>query len=384
MPSNTYFSAIRYTADNHLIAGGGRLPTSTTSQGLVVKYSAAGTIVAQRLLTNGAHNVIVDSVRVLPSGDILIAINDDTGDTVMTLDPTLQTILWSRNIGIVGRIQSLLVAGNTVYINSRDLIAKVTIGGDVVWVTTKAQSYSNMCINPVDGNLVVVSSQPFGSPVLTARTMWVYTLSATTGEFLMGNSIAFDAVTTNPLIGVVGIVPASSGFTILTSNTMVVRLGADLTTITWATQISAGFEGFALREAAGDLYIGGRDMTQHVLTAAKISSTGTITWQKSFAEPSNTLNCWWSDGQDMMDVTPTRVAVCGHTANITAPVFTNSQSVNQAAVLSFVNNSTFTYNTISDPTHVIDAVYTTTPITSTTTVTPTTAELLGIVIVAAA
>lgn len=386
MPSSTFFTSVAFTSDDHLIAVGGRYATPAYVEGLVVKYNNTGTIVAQRLLSNGILNVQCNSVKVLPSGNILVSIYDDSGDTIMTLDPTLQTILWSRNLGLPSSTQTILVDGNDVYINSSTHIAKVAIGGDVAWVTGKTDSYTDIAIDPVSGNLVVISSPPSGAVATTDRTLWVYTLSSTTGAYISGTSIEFDGVTTDNPVSFTSILPVTDGYILSASgsSTTLVHINNALTTLTWAKYIATGFGSMALREVGADVYIGGRQFNQHKLNAMKITTTGNITWQKQFSVPSNTLDTWWNQGRDMMDVTAQHVALCGWMEDTTTPIFTQRQSAVQAVITSFINDSAFTYNTSTDSTHVVNSTFTSTPITASVIFTPEADTFFGIVPLVAA
>lgn len=386
MPSSTFYTTVAFAGNDQLIVGGGRYATPAFAQGLLVKYNNAGTITAQRLFTNGTNNVVVESVYVLQNGNVLLAVSDDTGDTIMLLDPTLQTFIWSRNIGLVGSIQSMVVDGTHVYINCSTHIAKIEIGGDVLWVTGKTNSYSNVAVNPTTGDLVVVSGIPSGSTTVVDRTLWVYTLSGTTGEYVSGTSIEFDGITSDNIIGFVSIVPSTTGYVISASgaNTTIMHINDTLSALAWSKQLATGFGSMSLRVIDADIYLGGRAFNQHLLLAAKLTSVGDIVWQKQWSLPSNTLDSWWTQGRDMMDVTPTRVALCGWTEDITTPVFVQHQSATQGTVVSFVNNTAFTYNTISNPTHVVNSTYTSTPITAPVIFTPVLSTFFGITPIAAA
>jgi hypothetical protein len=397
MPSNTFYSSVALLPDGGVIAGGGRTPTGAYFQGLVVKYNHQGSIVAQYMLSNGIVDVAVDCVWVLPDNSILLGISDATGDTVMQLDSTLQNIVWSRNIGLASGIQTMTVHDGAVYIATHAHIAKIIIGGDVVWAVQKHQADIGLAIDTTTGNLVVASGTPTpaGQPIPADpanRMVWVYTLSAATGEYLSGTSITLTGVTTNTKATFVSVVSASDGFIISAASgpsnptgvTTILKVNAGLTAVEWVTQFT-GWEGLVSRLAGTNAYVGGRDFGAKRLVVAEIeNATGTVTYQKRLTVPSNTLDAWYFYGRDMMDATTGKIALCGWTADATTPVFVQRQSDEQGIVTTFHNSLSFTYNSSGAPTNISNSTYAVAPITATTTFASVAAEFFGISPIAAA
>jgi hypothetical protein len=388
MSFNTTFQSCVFNNSGELYAVGQKADDliPNTAVGIVVRYDDSGTILSQRQFAEAGKAVFISDVAVLPGGDVLLAIRGSASAQVLRLTPDLSTIVWSKNIGVLMNIQGILVSDTAIYLCGLEAVAKIAINGDTLWVTLfDSMTWVSMTLDST--NNVVVYCVNAASAMGSA---YIFSLNNSDGTYITGKQVIHGSYTAAVLSKNI-IAKISDGYIIghWAGRTELAKLATDWTSTAWTVDMAlptAGtYEQMYFRVRGSYIYAIGYDNTWNgKLHITKLDLSGNKIWTKEYAEPSGTAFPGWFDyGLAAVDATTDRVGMCGYTAS-DAAIYTANNSSYQAFASIFDNDPAFSFNIITDPTHISPGTLTTTVVTSPITTAPLLDTDVGIVILPAA